>query len=167
MGPALGGKMKKCISCGITVFLLVFLFGNILRAQNGSVTVQWGDDSKQGPDGGAYKKKGGPPSHAPAHGYRAKHQYSYYPYHNVYHEPSSGMYFYMSGGGWRVGASLPASLTGINLGASVNIDMDSDRPYDHNHDHAKEYPKDKYKPEKDEKEHGGGSSKGKGKGGKQ
>ena len=159
--------MKKGMIFCVTICLMVFVLSNISLAQSGSVTVQWGDDSKQGPDGGGYKKMGGPPPHAPAHGYRAKHQYNYYPYQNVYHEPARGMYFYMSGGGWTFGASLPASLTGINLGASVNIDLDSDRPYDHNHDHVKAYPKEKYKPDKDDKGQGNGNSKAKGKGGKQ
>lgn len=159
--------MKKGMILCVTICLMVFVMSNISLAQSGSVTVQWGEDSRQGSDGGGYKKKGGPPPHAPAHGYRAKHQYCYYPYHNVYHEPARGMYFYMSAGGWKVGASLPASLTGINLGASVNIDLDSDRPYDHNHDHVKAYPKEKYKPDKDDKGRGNGNSQGKGKGGKQ
>jgi len=159
--------MKKGMIFCVTICLMVFVLSNISLAQSGSVTVQWGDDSKQGSDGGGYKKMGGPPPHAPAHGYRAKHQYNYYPYQNVYHEPARGMYFYMSGGGWKVGASLPASLMGVNLGAFVNIDLDSDRPYDDNHDHVKEYPKEKFKPDKDDKGQGNGNSKGKGKGGKQ
>jgi hypothetical protein len=131
----------------LTLGFLVFAFGSNSLAQSGSVTVQWGDDSKQGPDGGVYKKKGGPPPHAPAHGYRAKHQYRYYPNCNVYHDPSRNMYFYMKGDGWAVGASLPTNLQS-SLGASVNLDLDTDKPYEHNAEHVKQYPKEKYKPGK-------------------
>ena len=52
-------------------------------------------------------KKGGPPAHAPAHGYRAKHKYRYYPDSSVYHDTDRGLYFYFKGGSWEVGASLP------------------------------------------------------------
>jgi hypothetical protein len=114
----------------------------------GSLSVQWGNDP--GPpvsDGGSYKKKGGPPPHAPAHGYRAKHQYRYYPCCNVYHEPARGMYFWLNGDGWAVGASLPADLV-AGLGASVNLDLDTDTPYTRHADHVQQYPKEKYQPTK-------------------
>jgi hypothetical protein len=133
----------------VSVFL-VFAFSSSLIAQSGSVTVQWGDDSKQGQNEGGYKKKGGPPPHAPAHGYRAKHQYRYYPCCNVYQEPSRGVYFYIKGDGWAVGASLPTNLQS-NLGNYVNISMDTDKPYDYHDEHARDYPQDKYPPGKGKK----------------
>jgi hypothetical protein len=139
--------MMKRLVLLLALGFLVFAFGSNSLAQSGSVTVQWGDDSKQEPDGGGYKKKGGPPPHAPAHGYRAKHQYRYYPNCNVYQEPSRGVYFYMKGDGWAVGASLPTNLQS-SLGASVNLDMDTDKPYELNAEHVKQYPKEKYKPGK-------------------
>lgn len=136
--------MMKRLVLIFAIGLLVFAFSSNSLAQSGSVNVQWGDDSKQGPDGGGYKKKEGPPPHAPAHGYRAKHQYRYYPNCNVYHEPSRGVYFYMKGDGWAVGASLPTDLQS-SLGASVSLDMDTNKPYEHNAEHLKQYPKEKYK----------------------
>jgi hypothetical protein len=38
-------------------------------------------------------KKGGTPPHAPAHGYRAKHQYRYYPSYSVYYDHGRKIYF--------------------------------------------------------------------------
>jgi len=139
--------MMKRLVLLLAIGFLVFAFGSKSLAQSGSITVQWGEDSKQGPEGSGYKKKGGPPPHAPAHGYRAKHQYRYYPNCNVYHDPSRNMYFYLKGDGWAVGASLPTNLQS-SLGASVNLDLDTDKPYEHNAEHVKQYPKEKYKPGK-------------------
>jgi hypothetical protein len=125
---------------------IVLLFAFTALA-GGAISVQWGDSSQPQSDDGGYKKKGGPPPHAPAHGYRAKHQYRYYPNCNVYHEAARGVYFYLKGEGWAVGASLPLELQS-NLGASVSLEMDTDRPYEHNAEHQRQYPKEKYKPEK-------------------
>ena len=41
-------------------------------------------------------KESGPPSHAPAHGYRAKHQYHYYPANEIYFDSGRGIYFFLS-----------------------------------------------------------------------
>jgi hypothetical protein len=139
--------MKRLLICLAIGFLIVGFSSSSFAG--GAVSVQWGDDSKPDCDdgGGKYKKKGGPPPHAPAHGYRAKHQYRYYPNCNVYHDPSRNMYFYMKGDGWAVGASLPTDLQS-SLGTSVSLDMDTDKPYVHNAEHLKQYPKEKYKPGK-------------------
>jgi hypothetical protein len=151
--------------------IMVLAMSTIGFAQNsGSVTIQWGDQPAPPPPppGGVVQKQGGPPPHAPAHGYRAKHQYVYYPACNVYREPSRGVYFYMQGKGWAVGASLPSSLTVAGLGASVNLDMDTDKPYEHNAEHVQQYPKEKYKGNKgkdDDNDQGSGNGQGKGKGG--
>ena len=86
----------------------------------------------------------GPPAHAPAHGYRAKHRYQYYPDARVYFDVGSGRYFYPDGSSWRVSVSPPSSLR-VRLGSSVFIDMDSDRPYLKNSEHVGKYPPGKYK----------------------
>jgi len=126
-------------------FVLLYAFTAIAE---GAISVQWGGNSKPQSYPNLYsQKKGGPPPHAPAHGYRAKYQYRYYPNCNVYHDASRGMYFYMKGDGWAVGASLPTDLLS-NLGASVNLDMDTDKPYEQNAEHAKQYPKEKFGPAK-------------------
>ena len=139
--------MKGLILCLAIGFLIVGFSSSSIAG--GAVSVQWGNDPKLDCEdgGGKYKKKGGPPPHAPAHGYRAKDQYRYYPNCNVYHDPSRNMFFYMKGDGWAVGASLPTNLQS-NLGASVNLDMDTDKPYQHNAEHLKQHPKEKYKPGK-------------------
>lgn len=83
--------------------------------------------------------KGGPPPHAPAHGYRAKHTYHYYPDSQVYYDTGRGLYFYIEGGSWRVSATLPSSLH-VGLGSHVAIDMYTDEPYLYSKDHKKKYP---------------------------
>ena len=85
-----------------------------------------------------YKKKG-PPAHAPAHGYRAKHQYRYYPSRSVYYDTGRRLYFYIKGDNWEVGASLPNHIR-IGLGDSVSIELDTDKPYIHHAEHVKKYP---------------------------
>jgi hypothetical protein len=53
----------------------------------GSLSIQWGEGSKSDNREVSKKhKKQGPPAHAPAHGYRAKHQYRYYPSRSVYYD---------------------------------------------------------------------------------
>ncbi|UCD57070.1 MAG: hypothetical protein JSV16_14845 [Candidatus Hydrogenedentota bacterium] len=83
--------------------------------------------------------KAGPPPHAPAHGYRAKHTYHYYPDAHVYFDIGTGMYFYLDGGEWKISASLPRDLH-VCLGDHVTIEMDSDRPYTEFEYHKQKYP---------------------------
>lgn len=126
---------------------IVLLFSFPVLA-GGAISVQWGNNPKPQTGSGLYsQKKGGPPPHAPAHGYRAKHQYRYYPNRNVYHDAARGVYFYMQGDGWAVGASLPTDLLS-DLGASVSLDLDTDKPYEYNAEHLSKYPREKYKPAK-------------------
>lgn len=82
-----------------------------------------------------------PPPWAPAHGYRAKHyrdnyyphqyRYIYYPRYNVYYAPQTQLWFWLGGGRWRVGASLPGSI--VVAGApGVSIVLGTERPYEEN-----------------------------------
>ena len=131
--------MLKRIFNLLLIFILVVFFNNSVLA-GGSFKFKWGKD--QEPEKHQVKqkqKKGGPPAHAPAHGYRAKHQYRYYPSQKVYHDTDRGLYFYLKGDNWEVGASLPSHLK-ANLGESVKIELDTDKPYVHNADHVKKYP---------------------------
>ena len=82
---------------------------------------------------------GGPPPHAPAYGVRAKRRYNYYPDANAYFDPVRGVYFYMSGGAWKVGVNLPSSLR-VRLGSFVSLDLDTDKPYIYNSSHKMKYP---------------------------
>ena len=84
-------------------------------------------------------KKKGPPAHAPAHGYRAKHQYRYYPSRSVYYDTGRRLYFYIKGDNWEIGASLPNQIQ-IGLGDSVSIELDTDKPYIYHSEHVKKYP---------------------------
>ena len=83
-------------------------------------------------------KKAGPPEHAKAHGYRAKHTYRYYPSANAYYDVERKSYFYLEGNNWRVGVSLPDNLN-VRLGSYVTIGMDSDKPYTSFEVHKRQY----------------------------
>ena len=96
-------------------------------------------------------KKGGPPAHAPAHGYRAKHKYRYYPDCSVYHDIERGLYFYFEAGDWKVGVSLPDYFQ-MELGESVSLELDTDRPYIYHADHENEYPPGQLKKGKNKKD---------------
>ncbi|WP_155304443.1 hypothetical protein [Desulfosarcina widdelii] len=128
---------KQFILC--IIFLSVFfLLSSYVFA--GSFSFSWGNDQKAEPSPTVVKaKKNGPPSHAPAHGYRAKHQYEYYPSSSVYHDANRGLYFYLNGSNWQIAASLPHDLR-VRLGSSVSIEMDTDKPYTYNDQHRKQYP---------------------------
>ncbi len=70
-----------------------------------------------------------PPPWAPAHGWRAKHQYTYYPRGEVYYAQESRTWFWLDGGNWRSGISLPAPFEAYVRVGGVNIELGSDRPY--------------------------------------
>lgn len=95
-----------------------------------------------------YEQKGhthqGPPDHAPAHGYRARHTYHYYPDSEVYYDSGSGVYFYLSDDNWKVSARLPIEFS-ARLGDHVTIEMESDKPYHEHHVHKSKYPPGKMK----------------------
>lgn len=79
-----------------------------------------------------------PPPWAPAHGYRAKHRYVYYPQREIYYEPEARSWFWLDGGNWRVGASLPAIYQPFVSGG-VSIELDTDRPYTEHRQVVAEY----------------------------
>lgn len=81
----------------------------------------------------------GPPPHAPAHGYREKHRYRYYPSAQVYFDVGRNLYFYFEDGGWRMSASLPHHFSG-HLDGYVRLDLETDKPYQHFEEHRKKYP---------------------------
>jgi hypothetical protein len=84
--------------------------------------------------GAAFAK---PPPWAPAHGYRAKHQYIYYPQAEVYRDHERGVWFYYENGRWRIEASLPVPLRQFTVGG-VTIGLDTDKPYER-HDEIRTY----------------------------
>ena len=80
-----------------------------------------------------------PPPWAPAHGYRAKHQYRYYPSSHVYYDTGRGIYFYYGDGKWRISVSLPSHIH-IDAGDYVSLEMNTDEPYRFHPDVVKRYP---------------------------
>ena len=94
--------------------------------------------------------KNGPPAHAPAHGYRAKHRYQYYPSCSVYFDIGKGVYFYLEGDDWRVSVELPNHLR-VRLGGYVIVEMETDRPYLHHKKHKNKYPPGQLKKKKSKK----------------
>jgi len=123
----------------LLIGFFVFSFSSNVFA-GGSLSIQWGkgSDSDQSKSVENHKKTG-PPPHAPAHGYRAKYQYRYYPSNSVYYDTDRRLYFYLKGDNWEVGASLPSSVR-VGLGDSVSIELDTDKPYNHYEEHVKKYP---------------------------
>lgn len=100
-----------------------------------------------------HNRKGGPPPHAPAHGYRAKHQYRYYPSTSVYYDCGRKLYFYIKGDRWEGAASLPTSLR-MRLDDYVSMELETDKPYIYHSKHVKEYPPGQQK-KKNKKKHKG------------
>jgi len=130
--------IKRLAICLAICFFTIGFNSNVLAG--GSISIKWGKGSESdNPPVAKKHKKKGPPAHAPAHGYRAKHQYRYYPSRSVYYDTGRGLYFYLKGDNWEVGASLPSHIR-IGLGDSVSIELDTDKPYIHHAEHVKKYP---------------------------
>lgn len=75
----------------------------------------------------AHARGHGPPDHAPAHGFRRKYEYSYYPSSKVYYDRDRGLYFWIRGDGWEVGAKLPDHFV-LNEDESVTVVLDRSTP---------------------------------------
>jgi hypothetical protein len=129
--------MKRLFFCFLIGFFIFSFSINVFAGRSISIQRGTGSDSDQ-PKYAKNSKNGGPPPHAPAHGYRAKHQYRYYPSRSVYYDSGRGLYFYLKGDNWEVGASLPSSFR-LGLGDSVGIELDTDKPYIHHAEHVKKY----------------------------
>ena len=129
-------------------FILLILFSfSACSTTSGSVGYSWG----QGPGSGhphdiKTHKKGGPPPHAPAYGYRAKYKYRYYPASSVYYDMDRSLYFYLEGPNWRISASLPHAIQ-VGLGDHVVLEMEADKPYIHYDEHKHKYPPGQFKNE--------------------
>jgi hypothetical protein len=96
------------------------------------VGIQIGDPGYRG-----VHKHPGPPPHAPAHGYRKKFAYHYYPTVNVYYDPARDMYFYLSGREWKMAVSLPSSIR-IDVQEAVSLELETDQPYVENAKHIRQ-----------------------------
>ena len=90
-----------------------------------------------------------PPPWAPAHGYRAKHNYVYYPAREVYYAPETRTWFWLSsGGGWHVGASLPHAYVPYTRTGGVPIVLETAHPYERHTYVVEHYGKHKHKKHK-------------------
>lgn len=128
-------KAQYSLVTSIIIFIIGLSFSACGTTDGGVIVNKGNESSHEYPP--VVKK--GPPSHAPAHGYRAKYQYRYYPRCSVYYDYGRKIYFYIKGDHWEVGASLPSHLR-ISLGDSVNIELDTDKPYIHHAEHVKKHP---------------------------
>ena len=86
-------------------------------------------------------KSNGPPSWAPAHGYRASTRQIFFPDENVYFDVQKRVYISLSGSNWQVSASLPSVLSGVDLNVAVKIELDlnTDTPQKYNKEHKEKY----------------------------
>ena len=127
----------------LILFMLIISVGLILSAcvgpSGGYVSAGWGDHQKEEVPGEPdVPKTKGPPAHAPAHGYRAKHAYRYYPNERTYYDTQRQLYFYLEGYGWQVGVTLPSYIQLSN--EYVSITLDTDKPYEYYDEHKRKYP---------------------------
>jgi len=81
----------------------------------------------------------GPPPWAPAHGYRAKYTYRYYPSLQVYYDINRGIYFYHSERRWRTSHMFPVYYHSRPRD-TVILHMTTGRPYKYHKDVVKRYP---------------------------
>jgi len=138
MNRNLARRLFICLAAGFFIISTIFTIG--CAGRKIKVEYEKGDNSGYSETDHKYKhKKGGPPPHAPAHGYRAKHHYRYYPSCSVYYDSGRKLYFYLKGDNWEVGASLPSSIR-VSLGDYVSIELETDKPYVYHADHVKRYP---------------------------
>ena len=91
--------------------------------------------------------KKGPPSHAPAHGYRAKFRYQYYPSCSVYFDIDRKIYFYLNDNDWQTTVSVPGHLH-VKLKSYVVLEIDTDKPFKYYKEHKKKYASGKTKKQK-------------------
>jgi len=82
-------------------------------------------------------KSHGPPSWAPAHGYRANTRHVYFPEHNFYFDLQKSVYIYVSSDTWQVSVDLPSIYAKIDLSGAfkVELELDTDLPQKYNADH--------------------------------
>ena len=128
--------LLRCVT--FSVCILIVSFGSPCETTAGEIHIGWGSDSK-GSLPACPKKawKGGPPPHAPAHGYRAKYAYRYYPSSCVYYDTCRKVYFYLEGDNWRASASWPQH---INFRLGDYVTMDINKPHTRFEEHKHKYP---------------------------
>jgi hypothetical protein len=128
----------------MTLFSLIALVGGCAVFESGSSGGSGGGSSKVvgNPSAGiSAKPGGGPPPWAPAHGYRDKVQYRYYPDHDVYYNTDRKEYTWREGNKWHHDRQLPDNhkLKGHESHHDHHmVEVEGDRPehyHDKIHDH--------------------------------
>jgi hypothetical protein len=138
-------KISKALS--LLICVVCFFAGTACQSLRTGIHIDTGSEQKSKPPIQAKNKKGGPPPHAPAHGYRMKHTYLYYPQSGVYFDVGRKIYFYLEGDRWQVSVSLPHQIR-VRLGKHVTIEMNTDWPYTNYAEHKHKYPPGKTKDKK-------------------
>ncbi|MBX3618315.1 hypothetical protein [Nitrosomonas sp.] len=152
--------MKKVLLTGIGTLLLA---GCAMDGRNPNVGVGVSVGNPAPEPVIVATPRGGPPPWAPAHGRRAKevrYRYQYYPASGVYVNVSTGSYFYMNGGSWQVGMTLPSTFM-LDRSNYVSLELETDRPYLYFEEHKVKY---KGNGRPDNPGRGRGNGKGKGHG---
>ncbi len=126
------GRLKVMdLRLPLAALMMLFIFG--CASTKDGVGYEWGSQEPAHRPESKVAHTHGPPDHAPAHGYRAKYRYRYYPAKEVYYNTERRVYFYIEGGVWVSDALLPYQLK-ISLGEYETVEMDSDTPYAY-HEH--------------------------------
>ncbi|MDX2453004.1 hypothetical protein [Desulfosarcina sp.] len=135
----------------VLLFLVTMLLSACAKPNGGNISIDWGNtQAHKEPTKPKVSKKNGPPSHAPAHGYRAKHSYRYYRNEHTYYDTDRNLYFYLERGGWRIAASLPNHIKLSN--DFVTVELETDKPYEHYEEHTEKYPPGQMKKWKNKKD---------------
>ncbi len=129
--------VRSVISLGCVLFIFSL---SACKTTGAGIQLGWASEPKiVHPTGTKNVAKGGPPPHAPAHGYRAKYTYRYYPSSCIYFDACRKVYFYLEGDNWTASVSLPSDIQ-LQLGSYVTLEMDTDKPYTQFETHKRKYP---------------------------
>ena len=129
-------RLNRICIRSLLAFTCVFLITGCYQTR---VIVSDHPTYKKAPSQGPPPAKHGPPPWAPAHGYRAKYCYRYYPSSHVYFDTGRSLYFYYDSGGWQVAVSLPTRIH-IEINDYVTLEMATAKPYEYHYEVVKRYP---------------------------
>ena len=128
----------------IFLFINFFLYLLACGTTSGGIRI---DQSKRTEHKHPTTVKKGPPSHAPAHGYRAKFRYWYYPSCSVYFDIDRKLYFSLKDNDWQTTVSVPGHLH-LKSDSYVVLEIDTDKPFKYYKEHQKKYAARKTKKQK-------------------
>jgi hypothetical protein len=126
----------------LSIYFLLFLLA--CGTTSGGIII---DQNKSTESKHSTTIKKGPPPHAPAHGYRAKFRYWYYPSCSIYFDVDRKIYFFVKDNNWQATVSLPDYLH-LKLDSYVVLEIDTDKPFEYYKEHKKKYTPGKTKKQK-------------------